>query len=89
LGAGRDVVANQRLDETGNLTLKGLNLPDDVLFLLWSDAGLPTKSEGMNDHEASVIGLRLEWVERTATGERTYVEDTVGDGGVGNGGSAV
>jgi hypothetical protein len=56
LRAGRDVVADQRLDEAGNLTLQGLNLPDGVFFLLLCDAGLPTKSEGMNDHEASVTG---------------------------------
>jgi hypothetical protein len=54
LGAGRDVVADQRLDEARNLALKGLDLTDSVFFLLGRNLGLPTKGEGMDDHGASV-----------------------------------
>jgi hypothetical protein len=90
LRAGRDVVADEGFDEAGDLTLKSLDLPDNVLFLLLSNTGFPAKREGMNDHEASVMGVRLEWGERILeTQGGPYVEDTVDDGGVGNGGSAV
>jgi len=90
LRSRRDVVADESFDEAGDLTLKSPDLPDDVLFLLLGNFGFPAKREGMNDHEASVMGLRLEWGERILQmQEGPNVEDTVDDGGAGNGGSAV
>ena len=83
-------MADESFDEAGDLTLKSPDLPDDVLFLILGNFGFPAKREGMNDHEASVMGLRLEWVERILENAGgPDVENTVDDGGVGNGGSAV
>ncbi len=56
LRAGRDVLADEGFDEAGNLTLKGPDLANDVLFLLLGNLGFPAKREGMNDHQASVMG---------------------------------
>jgi hypothetical protein len=54
LRARRDVMTDQRLDEAGDLPLKGSDLPESVVFLLGGYLGSPAKGEGMNDHAASV-----------------------------------
>ena len=56
LRARRDVMTDQHLDEARDLTLQGSDLLESSVFLLGGDAGLPTKSKGMNDHKASVTG---------------------------------
>jgi len=50
LGARGDVFTDPGFDQAGDPALEVPNGGDDSLLLIGSDAGLPAKSEGVDDH---------------------------------------